>query len=125
MLGGIAGAIAAAAAGSDSGHVFLARADGSRSASEQAWMQMAALGLSIGLGVLGGVLSGVVTHLRLWAVPLTTEEMFNDKYEFVVPEENDSFKVGALPPLEARLSHRISSPIRIHNRSSCVDSLML
>jgi len=79
VLAGVIGAISASLAddafGNEEtlGNTFAAIADEGRTTSEQGWMQLAALGCSLGIAILGGIISGFLSS-RFGAI----DKLFDD-----------------------------------------------
>lgn len=89
LLGGLSGVVSAAMTGSSAygdniGTIFAARANGARSASGQAWHQLAALTTSVAIAIGGGLLTGLVA--RQFS---SLENFFSDPDEWVYEESDD------------------------------------
>jgi len=98
IIGGLAGVVSSAIAddteyGLSIGIVFPARGDG-RSASEQAWYQLATLVVSIGIGIGGGIITGLI--LKLLPGP---KKIFDDSEFWEIPSEG--VPVGSAPNRES------------------------
>lgn len=64
-----------------------------RTAGQQAVYQLATLGCSLGIAIVGGLVTGFILRLPIWdKVP--DEELFLDHHNFEVPEEEANEKEG-------------------------------
>lgn len=108
LLGGIVGAITASTAGSEEygqpiGLVFPARASG-RTASEQAWFQVGAIGFTVMISILGGIFTG-------WLLNTFTsgpDRFYHDKSWWSVPEDSkfEDEGISEVPVHEKVEKHR-------------------
>eukprot|EP01106_Pelomyxa_sp_JSP_P018121 TRINITY_DN79_c0_g1_i4.p1 TRINITY_DN79_c0_g1~~TRINITY_DN79_c0_g1_i4.p1 ORF type:complete len:337 (+),score=84.52 TRINITY_DN79_c0_g1_i4:137-1012(+) len=108
ILGGLAGVVAAATAtasgyGTQLSVVFPARLEG-RGASAQASLQLAAIGITLGMAVVGGLLTGLLMLLPIF-VPVKAEDkgpFFTDRKWWHLPPWNADLEVDE-PPADAEL----------------------
>lgn len=105
LIGGISGAISAAAAdtsayGAHIGDIFPARSpsDENWTASEQAWHQTAALFVTVGIAVVGGAIVGKILSQPVFNPP-TPQDSHSDRAYWEVPEDFDDFS-GAVAKQE-------------------------
>jgi ammonium transporter Rh len=76
------------------------------SATHQSLMQLAALGTTIGLALVGGFFTGMFLRLPIWNQP-DTEELFEDDMWWEVPEEGYKQLSGATPNNHYQDNYRV------------------
>eukprot|EP01062_Namystynia_karyoxenos_P007571 TRINITY_DN1265_c1_g1_i1.p1 TRINITY_DN1265_c1_g1~~TRINITY_DN1265_c1_g1_i1.p1 ORF type:complete len:566 (+),score=217.29 TRINITY_DN1265_c1_g1_i1:113-1810(+) len=104
LMGAIGGCISAAAVsdqvyGEDISTVFPARADGARSASEQAWYQAAATAVCLGISISSGILSAkIVTLVGSTLSPPGQNLFVDERYWEVEDDEHEDPQSAAVHP---------------------------
>ena len=101
-------------------------ADGTRTALSQAGIQMAALGISLCIAIIGGIVTGAIMNLSWWSPPMSREELFNDRYEFEVEEDEFEFeKPGkkSSSSIVRRVPEVPTSPVRVNASQSDKNSV--
>jgi hypothetical protein len=58
-----------------------------RSASTQAWFQLAALVMTIGFAVVSGILTGIIMRLPIFEQIRSEEDMFTDRDNWHTPDD--------------------------------------
>jgi hypothetical protein len=58
-----------------------------RSASTQAWFQLAALAMTIGFAVVSGILTGIIMRLPIFEQIRSEEDMFTDRDNWHTPDD--------------------------------------
>jgi ammonium transporter Rh len=66
--------------------IFYEGGDG-RSASSQAWYQLAAIGVTLIIAIVGGVITGFVMKLPIFEQINDEEEMFDDEPAWITPDD--------------------------------------
>ena len=65
-----------------------------RSASTQAYFQLAALGVTLGMAIVGGLLTGLIMRIPVFE-RIREESMFDDDLAFITPEDY-SFRLAQI-----------------------------
>ena len=61
-------------------------------------MQLAALGITLAVAVVGGLITGYIIHIDCIFNILTDTELFDDAMFFAIDEEDDEMETSDQPP---------------------------
>ena len=61
-------------------------------------MQLAALGITLAVSVVGGLITGYIIHIDCIFDILTDTELFDDKMFFAIDEDDDEMDTSDQPP---------------------------